>query len=159
MICELCGKGSNACKRVRIEGSIVVACASCCTLGEVVGPAVAPVKKPVVKKVVETPKQDFKPEIEFELVEGYGKRIKDAREKKGLKQEDLGRMISEPASFIHHLELGHAEPSDEVAKKLQAKLGIQLLVRHVEDDSAVKSAHSGALTLGDVVVVKSKERK
>jgi len=158
MICELCGRDSNSCKRVRIEGSIVVACDSCTKLGEVVGPAV--VRKPAVRKIVSKPApRDFKVEVEYDLIEDYSKKIKAAREKMNLKQEDLGKLVSEPASFIHHIEQGRAEPTVDVARKLQGKLGVKLLAPHVEEDAVLKSSGGKELTLGDVVVVKKRERK
>ena len=164
MICELCGRDSSACKRVRIEGSVVVACNSCASLGEVVGPAVVPVRKPASQKKVAAPQRvdpkpkerDFKVDVEFDLVEDFGKKIKAARERLNLKQEELGMLVNEPASFIHHIEQGRAEPSLEVARKLQGKLGVRLLAPHVEEDVELKSPDSKELTLGDVVVVKKR---
>ena len=171
MICELCGRNFIGGKKVRIEGSVVVACDRCASLGEVVGPAgpvLAPVKKsasslqkaaasnPAVSKASA---EGFKVEVEVDLVEDYGRKIKAAREKMNLKQEDLGRLMNETASFIHHLELGQIEPKPEIARKLQAKLGIKLLQTHFEEDGDTKPGGARGLTLGDVVVVKNRERK
>ena len=160
MICEVCGRGSNSGKRIRLEGGIVLACDSCAKLGEVVGPAAPPSKKPVVQKTQATKptivEVDFKVARDLDLIEDYGRKIKAAREKLNLKQDDLGKLVNEPASFIHHIEIGHAEPSVDVARKLQAKLGVRLLVLHVEDDSEFKSAKGKELTLGDVIVVKKR---
>jgi len=157
MICELCGRGSNSCSRVRVEGGVVIACPSCATLGEVVGPAVVKPMKPVQQRVVEKPRPaEFKVEVEFDLVDDYGGKIKSARERMSLKQEDLAKRVNETASFIHRVELGHAEPNMELAKKLQARLGVRLLVPHVEEELNVKSSGGKEITLGDIVVVKKK---
>jgi len=157
MICELCGRAFNGGKRVRIEGSIVVACDSCARLGEVVGPA-TPIKKPAMLQPKKPAVETLKVETTFDLIEGYGNIIKSAREKKNLKQEELGRLINEPASFIHHIETGQAEPSMDVAKKIQSKLGVRLLTPHVEDDEDVKNSSRKGMTLGDIVIVKKRKK-
>jgi len=159
MICERCGKNFQGGKRVRIEGGVVVACDACASLGEVVGPAVVKEKpRPVLAKRTQPPSDVKIVEDSFDLIEGYGRKIKAAREKKNLKQEELGKMVNEPASFIHHMELEHAEPTVEVARKLQAKLGVRLLTPHIEENVDVKANAGRELTLGDVVVVKTKRR-
>jgi uncharacterized protein (TIGR00270 family) len=80
--------------------------------------------------------------------------------RRGLKQEDLAKIINEPTSLIHRLEIGRFEPSPEVVKKLEHALGVKLL--HKSEDMglpAQKGKEDGEVTLGDLVVIKKKEKK
>ena len=79
MQCEICEKGIEKGKRIKLEGSIVVACEQCSRYGEIVAEAQPPKPKPrVVEKraeVGERPNVEERPEfilyIQEELVEGY----------------------------------------------------------------------------------------
>lgn len=159
MQCEICEKYIEKGKNVRVEGSVVITCDECSKYGEVIGT----VSSKEVKKT--PPKVEEKEEVTFELegeglVDNYSELIRKTREKKGVKQEELARLINEPASLIHRIEIGKMEPSPQIARKLQKKLGVKLLEESgVMDVQAVKAKISEELTLGDLVVVKKKKQK
>lgn len=161
MQCEICGEYIDKGKRIRVEGSIVVACNKCAAYGEIVGVAYSEKsrkKKPKIE--VEGWKERFEIEIEEELVDDYARIIKDARENRGLKQEELGKMINEPTSLIHRIEIGKIEPTIEVARKIQKKLGVRIL-RHVDRGSSKLMSNTEGkkeLTLGDMIVIRKKNR-
>ncbi len=157
MQCEICGKNIERGKRIRVEGSVIVACDECSSYGDVVGEIKPRMEKRISKTKEEKVSLDLG--IEEELIEGYQNLIKSAREKQRMKQEELARAINEPTSLIHRIESGRVEPSIKVAKKLQKRLRIRLLKKPESIDIQLKSETPKGLTLGDLVVVKRRGRK
>ena len=157
MQCELCGGASREGFTVLIEGSRVSACLDCARLGKVVGRVSKPKKrKPRVLKKKEPAK--ILEGAEVEIVEDFAGRIQKAREKQGLKQDDLGKAICEPASLIHRIESGKLVPSPSVAKRLERKLLISLFDEDSGDGLVVKKFNpKDPVTLGDVIVVRRKK--
>jgi putative transcription factor len=156
MICELCGRNTVEGFKVKLEGGVVTACRGCADLGEVVR-EVKPeeTKKPrPVRKTVEEP--EFKVDVEYDLIDDYGVKVKAARERLGLTQEELGRAVNETHSVVHRIELGRYEPSVEFARRLERRLGVKLLVPHMEAEVPRQITESGEVTLGDMVVVRKR---
>jgi len=85
-----------------------------------------------------------------EIAADYDDRIRNARESRGLSQEDLANQLNEKASLIRKLERGGVLPSDDVQKKLERALDITL-VEGGEVDADWDSGDAGTMTLGDVV--------
>jgi putative transcription factor len=88
-----------------------------------------------------------------EVVHDYDARIRQAREDAGLSQAELGDQLNEKDSFIRKIERGESLPSDDLRKKLEHALDIELLKDESGDEDAEWSgegAESG-MTLGDVV--------
>ena len=156
MQCELCGGASREGFTVLIEGSRVQACPDCARLGKVVGRISKPKKrKPVVVKKKE-PKKILEG-AEVDIVEDYAHRIQKSREKQGLRQDELGKAICEPASLIHRIESGKLIPSPSVAKRLERKLEIVLFDDDSGDGPVLKKFNpKDPVTLGDVIVVRRK---
>jgi putative transcription factor len=86
-----------------------------------------------------------------ELVADYDARIREAREARGLSQEDLAKSLNEKASLIRKLERGDMLPSDDVQRKLEGELGISLVEGEDADDTDWSGGSSTTTTLGDVV--------
>ncbi len=87
-----------------------------------------------------------------ELAQDYDERIREARESAGLSQEDLANELNEKASLIRKLERGDILPSDEVQRKLERELDIQLTAGGSADEEEWSGGSStGEYTLGDVV--------
>jgi putative transcription factor len=86
-----------------------------------------------------------------EIAADYDERIRTAREKQGLSQEDLAGQLNEKASLIRKLERGDTLPSDDVQKKLEKKLGISLTEGSSDEDADWSGGSSTTTTLGDVV--------
>ncbi len=158
MICEICGEYILEGKRVKVEGSVVIACSNCAGCGTVIGDAKYEKKVPVFNTPAKPMKEEFTVETGEELVENYAQIIKNKREKMGLKHKDFARLINEPESVIQRIESGKLEPSPSIAKKFQSKLNVKLLKK--SDVLEVKMSppkDTGPLTLGDVVKVKKKK--
>jgi len=123
--CEICGSPIRSeLKAVQIDGSVFKVCSICAKLGS---PAHVPksIKKGEVK--LKALGYNIK-EPQFELRPDFGKMIKQAREKMGLSQDELGRKINEKLSVIKLLESGRLKPDDSLAKKIERFLKIELLV-------------------------------
>jgi len=86
-----------------------------------------------------------------ELVADYDDLIREARESRGLTQEELAGDLNEKASLIRKLERGDILPSDDVQSKLEKKLEITLTEGTDVGDTEWSSGSSGSMTLGDVV--------
>ncbi len=88
-----------------------------------------------------------------EIAQDYDERIRNARESKGVSQEDLARELNEKASLIRKLERGDTLPSDKVQRKLEKALGISLTEGAAtgDDEEYESDSSTGSYTLGDVV--------
>lgn len=69
---------------------------------------------------------DHEIEEELEIEEDYGRKIKEAREKAGLKQAELAQRINEKQSLLRKIEHEEIIPSDEVRRKIGRLLKISL---------------------------------
>lgn len=60
------------------------------------------------------------------ILKKVGKKIKEAREKKGIKQTDLAQMLECAQSALHYWENGKKAPSILYIKKIEKVLGVKL---------------------------------
>ena len=143
----MCGKQGDTISAI-VEGVILKVCDVCSKHGEVVRVR---------------PKEDFKREKKVEesdvvelIVNDYSDKIKKAREKLNLKQEELAKSIAEKESVIQKMETGSFKPSINLARKLERFLKIKL-VEQVEDEPKVafKSGKTEGFTLGDFIKKKN----
>jgi putative transcription factor len=88
-----------------------------------------------------------------EVAADYDQRIRNARESKGLSQEELAKQLNEKSGVIRKLERGDSLPTDEVQRKLERALDISLSEGSSSDDEyeGDSSSSTGTYTLGDVV--------
>ncbi|OYR82473.1 TIGR00270 family protein [Halorubrum ezzemoulense] len=77
--------------------------------------------------------------------------MREARESRGLSQEELADQLNEKASLIRKLERGDTLPTDEVQRKLERELDISLVEGQSSDDADWETNDAGTMTLGDVV--------
>jgi putative transcription factor len=122
-ICEMCGEQGELVDSI-VEGVTMNVCLSCAKFGHVI-----PINQPIVDKKIERKEEIDRTEDEMidAVVDDYSERIKKAREKKGLKQEELAQAIAEKVSVIHQLESSNLKPSFRLAKKLAVFLNIDLV--------------------------------
>jgi putative transcription factor len=86
-----------------------------------------------------------------EIATDYDERIREARESRGLSQEELADQLNEKASLIRKLERGDTLPTDDVQRKLERALDISLVEGQSSDDADWETDDAGTMTLGDVV--------
>jgi putative transcription factor len=126
--CEVCGSPLPAVpSRVEIDGAVMVVCASCARLGK-------PVWTPSAKARQDTPQAALRSfaqspaEAEYEVDPEYNVVIRQAREKMGLSQEQLGKLINEKPSVIRMVETKKLMPDGTLTRKLMHQLKVNLLV-------------------------------
>lgn len=87
-----------------------------------------------------------------DVAQDYDDRIRQARESRDLSQEDLAKKLNEKASLIRKLERGSMLPSDDVQRKLERELDVDLSESGAMGDEEWDSGgDAGGYTLGDVV--------
>ena len=135
--CEVCGSPLRASpNRVEIDGAVMIVCNNCARLGRPLGPPplspVSPISnmrmrsspmrgppKPIIQRPIE-PDYDVDPD--------YNVIIRQAREKLGLSQEQLGGLLNEKPSVIKMVESKKLKPDMTLTRKLNHELKINLLV-------------------------------
>ena len=159
MNCEMCGKKIDVYYEVNVEGSILKLCRECSSFGKVIKKSyVTPrVKKKANYIVKDTKKHQEKEEAIEIIIENYGNIIKSAREKMGLKQEELAKRLNEKESLISHIESGKKEPRMELAKKLENFFNIKLIETISEKEVVFKKEYeSDKLTIGDMIKIRKR---
>lgn len=151
MQCEMCGKESKTepLLKTMIEGTTLVVCKACAKFGQVVH-VVRSAVKTVERKQIVKPTAPTQEEIET-IVEDAGERVRKAREKKDLRQVDLGRMLAEKESIIQKIETGSFTPNIALARKLEKALNIVLIELVKEEVVEANARSAGVRTLGDMI--------
>ena len=66
------------------------------------------------------------------VVSDYAQKIRKAREKMGLTQEEFAKKLAEKWSIMQKIESGQFKPSIEMARKLERILNIELIEQYSE---------------------------
>ena len=161
-MCDICSSSDKTYK-VEIEGTILNVCDKCASFGKVlakVKPEMAEKKKKKLEKAVAL-EAEAKARKETETVQiitpNYSALIKNARERMGMKQEELAKKIAEKESVIHKLESGGMVPGIPLARKLEKFLRISIVENiemEPEASASDKKEISGGLTIGDMIRIK-----
>jgi len=144
--CELCGVEDRLVDAI-VEGSVLEVCNRCKEFGDIIG-----VHKDEIKR--EQPKKVYFKEPEEYVVDDYNVKIKKAREKLGMKQEDLAKKINEKESTIHKIESGQLKPSLVLANKFERFLSIKLIEKYDETEKPKLDLRDNSLTVGDLLKLK-----
>lgn len=120
--CEVCGVEVRFPVTVEIDGAVLNVCNSCARMGR-------KLKKAETRKgIPRDVRQVASPEPEFDIDPEYSSKVRTAREKLGLSQEQLGKIINVKPSVISHIETGRLKPDLLLARKLMHALKINLLI-------------------------------
>jgi putative transcription factor len=124
--CELCGSQiTGEVIPIVVENVPMKVCRPCSKHGQhTVGKKIEKKPKPV--------KEMFSISLPS-VKDDYSKLIKDAREKLGLTQDELGTKIAEQGTVVKLLEQSKFKPDQELAKKLEDVLGISLIEEEVHE--------------------------
>ena len=87
--------------------------------------------------------------MDTELIEGWGKKIMQARQRQDMTRERLGSLIEEKTSTVAKIENEELRPSDETAKRIERALVISLFEK-VSKGITQKTEVRG-LTIGDLL--------
>ncbi len=145
--CELCGRYGKL-KEVIIEGSRLLVCEKCASLGKEV--------KSLDNSGSRSSFGMFVREKEkiVDIVPGFGKKIKNAREKLSLTQEELAKKLMVKSSLIAKLEREEIKPDEDLAKKIEKLLKIKIIEEYtieIEKKSEDNEKKDVALTIGDLM--------
>ncbi len=154
MNCELCGKPAGRTKKVLVEGTTLQVCERCARHGEEVFSAKSgATKEDILARVNrrrDHPYSSRNKESEKELALDYAEKISGARLERGLTQEELARSVMEKKSVIAKVEHGDLYPSDDLAKKLESALEIELF-EVIGEVAPIQTNKSSSITIGDLL--------
>ena len=143
--------------KARVAGTEAMVCGNCAAHGEILEELKEPPKKAELRRIEER-KKEIAPIRTDEVLENIGELVKHAREERGLKQDDLGKLASEHGSMIQRIEHGYL-PTLEIAHKLERVLHVRLTeVVNASDQEFISNRSGGALTLGDMMVIKKQKK-
>lgn len=105
-------------------------CGNCARLGkQVAGPIVRQARpNPMKSPFRPNPLARVPASSELDVDPDYNVKIRQAREKLGLSQEDLGRMLNEKLSVIRMVESKKLRPDPVLARKFMHHLKVNLMV-------------------------------
>ncbi|MBS3133803.1 TIGR00270 family protein [Candidatus Woesearchaeota archaeon] len=157
--CDMCGKNVEEIFESIIEGSMLKVCNACSSYGKVVSvKKINTENKKEKLKLSEQLKKSLNETYIDSIVVDYNNIIKEAREKKGLKQDELAKIAGERESVIQNLESKKLELNLGLARKLESILSV-ILVEKSENRLYENKINlkDGALTIGDLLDIKKKE--
>jgi len=171
MRCEICGREFlHRPHRAIVEGAKLLVCEECTKHSSSswriernqppLGTAYRP--KPTLREGSPSRRVSTKHDDEdYVLAQGYGARIRKAREKQGWSQEELGLKLNEKASLIGKLETEKVVPNPDLTAKLRRTLNIDLLVKETSapPPKPAGEAVTHELTLGDVAAFGKRGKK
>ncbi len=152
--CDMCGQETEDLVIASIEGVELSVCARCAKFGKILRKQRPQQKEEKKPREIRIPKRA---EIIQIISEDYANKIKNAREKMFIKQEDLAKRINEKESLIQHIESGKSEPNIYLARKLDKFLNITLVEQNEEKHEDIKGHSSEGFTLGDFIKVRKKQ--
>lgn len=150
--CDMCGRAEQLVIAL-IEGVEMSVCRNCASFGQILQmPKSFSLKNSFARQ------KPQEPQIVEQIVEEYALKIKQAREKRKLNQEEFAKMLNEKESVLHNIEAGKQKPSMELAKKLEKNLGISL-IEIIEPDElspniSQERRPKGPMTIGDMLLLK-----
>ena len=158
--CEICGReiyGKPL--KVKIGNSVFVACPECAR-NRIIVQEEKPKKLIIPIKRVKKAKTKPKPaNISNTLVicENAGEIVRKARERLGLKREELARKLNIKKSYLESIEAGRTYPDVQTAKLLERYLKVKIIT--VEEEEAPPHQHSvnTKVTLGEIIRIKKRK--
>ncbi len=130
MDCEICGQ-QNAKSTIIMDGQKMLVCNECTSFGKIV-------QELSVQSAIKSPKNNFgqKQQVrlepktnmeDFGFIEGFGKKIMQGRQKKGISIQELALAVFEKESVMHKVEQEKSIPDKKLAKKIENFLQIKIL--------------------------------
>ena len=112
---------------MEIDGAIMITCGNCARMGHpVAGRATGPRFIPAQLGNRGFSQRQVEPD--FELDADYHLKVRQAREKMGISQDELGRLLNEKPSVIRLIESKKLKPDTVLTRKLMHHMKLNLLV-------------------------------
>lgn len=159
MECEMCGKTTGT-RRYSVSGTIMRLGLCCAKYGEELdAPAPAQGSQAAIQRGLERrASRNQAPRVqepEWDLVDDFGHRVRQARERKNMTKEQLGNKVSARMPQLNAIESGNLRPSDDLARRLERALGITLLEAYDKGPgqklSGLAKTPAKARTIGDLL--------
>jgi len=153
--CEMCGREAELVKAV-VEGAPLDVCGGCARFGKIVSRP--QLRNPERKQAQRAPMPRRKEAVEL-ILPDYAEKVRNAREKLGLTQEEFSKKLNERESFMQKIESGQMKPSIEMARKLEKELHIIIVENFEEGEVPIETPKSktDGFTLGDFIKDKRKK--
>ena len=154
-LCELCGKERKT-RTVKEEGAVIEACYVCVSGTE---------KNVSIRKVMRFTERNAQvnvPRKTYELIDNYGKMIRQTRESMKLTIEELAKKMNISAGYFHKIENGTMTPDQKTIKIIEKNLNISITTpveSYDYEDDKKENIKSKVLTLGDIMKDKLKGLK
>jgi len=163
LYCELCGSPIvGKAYKITIEGVSLTVCEKCYRKQSAKAQEKSAREereaKPAAQPRPKRTQPKIKHEVEFEVVEDYAQRIREARERSGISLLALSQKVMEKETVLKRVEQGRLRPSIDLARRLEKALGIKLLEPVVDEsrESSMKIESEDEITLGDIVNIRKK---
>ena len=159
MLCEMCGRDVPSTKTVIVEGSRLNVCPGCARFGEdyKASSSGAPVTQTVIEERLQKREKRLKSKDIYagtssvEIVDDYGRVIREARTAKGLEQKEFAELIQEKQGTIAKIESNSLVPDDKIIKKIEKALGIKLTETVQSGVKVGGSNPNDRMTLGNFI--------
>ncbi len=158
MRCEMCGKEVPYLKTALVEGAVLRVCDRCARFGKEIDEREARKYEKGNPALVEKLEMRERRMRERDILEedevlapDYPDRVRKARMKSGLTKEEVAKRINEKRSVVAKIESGELVPDEDLRKKLEKFLGINLMVKVEPVHIQRKSGERRGLTLGDLI--------
>ncbi len=167
--CEMCGAPIRGkAYKVSLEGATLVLCGRCYAKVMSAPGSALPLQtlssrpermhKQVNRKsktLLRRPKH-----VEYEVVDDYAQRIREARERMGWSIAALAQRVMEKESVLRRIEAGRLRPTIDLAMRIERVLGVKLLEPVAEEEQIMnESGTRMELTLGDMANIRIKGKK
>ncbi|NPA86023.1 MAG: TIGR00270 family protein [bacterium] len=146
--CELCGKVTDKVYRVVIDGAEFLVCEDCKKYGKLVGAPAPRRPRPQLPRPRE-PKLE-----ELEVLPDVGEIVRQERQRRGLRLEELAAKLGISASYLRRIEQGKTIPDERTLKKLENFFEISLRAPMQELEIKLSSEDINyTVTLGDIAQI------
>lgn len=151
--CDMCGINSEKLHEAIIEGTMLNVCSKCKGYGNAVAVDI-PVEKTFADGM-KIPRKIYVEETVDFVIEGAGRIISIARNKKNLTQKQFAKMIGVKESMVHKMETSMMKPDMSTAKKIEKILDVKLIEDYKDPEKSVPfNLQDENLTVGDLVKFK-----
>jgi putative transcription factor len=121
LYCDICGR-TPVISQILLEGAKLLACGRCMKSGKIIHRFYEEgEQRPIIQQ------RPGAMDSGEEVVDGYGRIIKQARERAKIPISVVAERISEKESYLTAIENERLKPTVAVAKKLEKELGVKLL--------------------------------
>ena len=168
MLCELCGKEAGPTRPVFIEGTKLNVCQNCTKFGEeykaqqsagsgkakTPAPSAAVIEERLQKREKRMQTKDVYANTQsVELVDDYGRVIREARLAAGMDLEQFAASIFEKRGILAKVEANDLVPDEKLMKKIEKALNIKL-TEVVQVTAGTNKTPGTKMTLENFIVKK-----